>query len=90
MNVWKNRILDDMNARLLRPFSAGEVGTALSQMVPLKAPGLDGFNAFFFKKNWALVGPEVCNIVLSSLNSGFMNKEVEFYLYCPYPYDKKS
>jgi hypothetical protein len=50
----QNRILDDMNARLLRPFCVGEVGTAFSQMVPLKAPGPDGFNAFFFSKK---IGP---------------------------------
>jgi hypothetical protein len=43
--VIDTRISDEMNGRLLRPFMAAEVETALSQMVPLKAPGPNGFNA---------------------------------------------
>jgi hypothetical protein len=48
------------------------------QMAPSKAPGPDGFTEDFFQKNWASVGTEVCNFVLSILNSSFMNKELNF------------
>lgn len=70
------RISAEMNARLLRPFTAAEVELALHQMAPLKAPGPDGFNACFFQKNWDIVGKEVCQAVLFSLNSGIMNKDL--------------
>ena len=62
-----SRISDDMNARLLRPFTTDEVGIALNQMALLKASRPDGYNACFNQKNWGLVGPNVCNDVLSSV-----------------------
>jgi hypothetical protein len=39
-----------MNEALLQPFNELEVRTALFQMGPVKAPGLDGFNVGFFPK----------------------------------------
>ena len=53
-----------MNERLVRPFMVEDVEVALHQMVPLKAPRPNGFNACFFQKNWAIVEPEVCKAVL--------------------------
>lgn len=47
-------------------------------MAPLKALGLDGFTTSFFQKNWATLGTEVCNGVLSILNSGIMNDDLNF------------
>lgn len=58
---WRKKISDEMNERLLRP---KEVEAALHQMTPLKAPRSDGFNAYFFQKNWTIVGPKVCKAVL--------------------------
>jgi hypothetical protein len=52
-------------------FSNKEVGVAISQMAALKAPGLDGFTAKFFQKNWAMIGEEVRKTVFE-LNSGVM------------------
>jgi ribonuclease HI len=47
-------------------------------MAPLKAPGLDGLSADFFLDNWDIVGEEVSQIVLHALNSGVMNKGMNF------------
>ncbi|XP_059439185.1 uncharacterized protein LOC132171798 [Corylus avellana] len=58
LEFMERRISDEMNERLLRPFMEEDVETAIHQMAPLKAPGPDGFNACFFQKNWAIVGPE--------------------------------
>lgn len=66
----RGQVTDDMNSLLLREFTADEVDYALSQMPPLKSPGPDGFSACFYQKHWAVVGREVRAAVLSFLNSG--------------------
>jgi hypothetical protein len=67
-----------MNTELSRPFTKMEVSSAIHQMAPMKAPGPDGFDALFFQKNWAIVVMEVCKAVLFLLNSGVINKELNF------------
>nr|XP_051221174.1 uncharacterized protein LOC127339353 [Lolium perenne] len=54
-----------MNAILLAPYEADDVKKALFQMFPLKAPGPDGYPAFFFQKHWDICGPDVTRAVLS-------------------------
>lgn len=68
------RVTDHMNARLLSRFEAAEVDFALSQMGPLKYPGLDGFAACFYQKSWPTVREEVCRSVLAFLNEGTFDK----------------
>jgi hypothetical protein len=70
------RVTAEMNADLLQPFTEMEVGTAIHQMAPMKAPGPDGFDVYFFQQNWAIVEKEVCKAELFSLNSGVINKEL--------------
>jgi hypothetical protein len=43
------KVTRSMNAALLAPYSPEEVKIALFQMFPTKAPGPDGFPAYFFK-----------------------------------------
>ena len=45
------RVTPIMNDDLQRPFEAAEVRTALFQMAPSKAPGVDGFTAGFFQRH---------------------------------------
>jgi hypothetical protein len=60
-------VTPEMNEMLIAPFAEAEVKSALFQMYPLKAPGLDGFPAHFFQKHWDLCGAEVTKAVLRIL-----------------------
>lgn len=51
----KKKVTWEMNTKLVAEFTVEEISTALNQMPPLKAPGPDGFSAFFYKHNWVTV-----------------------------------
>jgi hypothetical protein len=74
----EDRVSNEMNTSLLKEFSKEEVHAALWKMAPLKAPGPDGLSADFFLDNWDIVEEEVSQIVLHALNSGVMNKGMNF------------
>jgi hypothetical protein len=74
----EDRVSNEMNTSLLKEFSKEEVYAALRQMAPMKAPGPDGLSADFFLDNWDIVGEDVSQIVLYDLNSGVMNKGMNF------------
>ena len=65
----------EANRSLLSDFNGEEISQAIHQMVPCKAPGPDGFTVDYYQKHWATIGSEVCNLVLSILNFGHMNKD---------------
>ena len=45
------KVTDEMNDSLCRDFTEQEIGDALFQIGPLKAPGPDGFPARFYQRN---------------------------------------
>lgn len=59
---------DQMNCRLLQPFTADEVLLALKQTHPHKTPGPDGLLGSFYKHHWPIIGPYVLATCLSVLN----------------------
>ncbi|XP_023917793.1 uncharacterized protein LOC112029335 [Quercus suber] len=63
------RVSADMNATLLKEFSAMEVRIALNQMHPTKAPGPDSMSPIFYQKYWDVVGLGVTNSIMQILNS---------------------
>ncbi|XP_052111656.1 uncharacterized protein LOC107470905 [Arachis duranensis] len=62
-------------ARLIDPVSFAEKSAVFS-MSPFKAPGPDGFQAYFFKEYWEIVGTEIWNIVRSAFLGEFLNPSI--------------
>lgn len=57
--------VDDL---LCAPFNAREVHKAIFDMHPSKAPGPDGFTAFFYQKLWPEIGGDITAVALSILH----------------------
>lgn len=53
--------------RLGENYTTEEVRRALKQMNSLKAPGLDGFQAIFFKRTWNTTGLALSDFILGVL-----------------------
>ena len=63
-------VTTEMNMNLDQQFIGDEVLKALNEMAPLTAPGLDGMLPIFYKTFWHIIGSDVMNVVLTTLNSG--------------------
>ncbi|XP_020991268.2 uncharacterized protein LOC107473021 [Arachis duranensis] len=63
-------------AKLIDLISFAEVKSAVFSMSPFKAPGPDGFQAYFFKEYWEIVGTEIWNIVRSAFLGEFLNPSI--------------
>ena len=72
LRVIDRRVSDDTNDVLLKEFRVEEVRRALKQMHPTKSLGPDGMSPIFFQKYWDVMGPQVVDCVLNTLNSGIM------------------
>jgi len=53
---------------LNQQFTSNEAKPVLNSMQPLKAPGLDGFHAMFFQRNWVHVAPNFTEAILNVLD----------------------
>ena len=69
-------VSDEMRDALAQPYTSEEVGAAITEMAPLKAPGLDGMPPLFYQSYWYDVGMDITQVVLSSLNSGSILKSI--------------
>ncbi|KAL9682674.1 hypothetical protein QQ045_014479 [Rhodiola kirilowii] len=56
-------ITEEVNQFLLEDISEEEVRRAVFNMSPLKAPGMDGFPALFYQKNWGSIRGFVVDFV---------------------------
>ena len=66
-----------MNTYLYRLVSNEEVLSIVSELGALKVPGPDGFPGLFFKKNWNVVGDEVCALVRAFFNEELLLKDFD-------------
>jgi hypothetical protein len=72
LQLYEPTISPEMNEMLYKEFSEQEIGGVLFQMGPLKAPGLDGFPARFFQRNWELMKADVIRGVRHFFDSSVM------------------
>ncbi|XP_059071122.1 uncharacterized protein LOC131863796 [Cryptomeria japonica] len=63
------------NSMLEEPVSLKEVKVVVFGLGGEKAPGLDGFQAFFFQSFWEVLGEELLAMVEESRSRGFVLKE---------------
>lgn len=56
----------------MKPYNEKEIGNALFQIGPLKAPGPDGFPGRFFQRNWPVLREDVIRAVQELLDTGVM------------------
>lgn len=62
------KVSDQMNEYLTRPYTEEEIGRALRQMHPSKAPGPDGMNLLFYQTFWSLMSKDTITMVKKFLN----------------------
>ncbi|XP_057419083.1 uncharacterized protein LOC130713326 [Lotus japonicus] len=58
------------------PVSLEEVRSAIMSMHSFKAPGVDGFQAFFYKKYWHILGEDIHYMVASAFQNGGADPEL--------------
>ena len=65
----------DCAAELIHPTSVEEIMDMLFSIHPNKAPIPDGFNAFFYRRAWQLIGDDVVRAILSFFSLGKLLRE---------------
>ncbi|XP_019265288.1 PREDICTED: uncharacterized protein LOC109242864 [Nicotiana attenuata] len=62
--------------QLIVPFTNEDAMKALQGIGDSKAPSGDGFNAYFYKKTWHIVGKDITKAVLKFFDEGLMYKPI--------------
>lgn len=57
-------------ASLDQEMNLEELTTAVNQLVPVRAPRIDGFSADIFKCFWNILGPNLHSVLLECLRAG--------------------
>ncbi|KAJ8765399.1 hypothetical protein K2173_012096 [Erythroxylum novogranatense] len=70
LNNVKRKVTSLQNEMLIAPYTTEEIKTAIFSMHPDKSPGPDGFNPGFFQTYWDLIGKDVTQACLCTLNDG--------------------
>ena len=70
------RLSDEQKLKLASEVTSEEIREVFFSLKANKAPGPDGFHAYFFKKAWCIVGDLVLRAVKSFFVSGRLLKEV--------------
>ena len=69
-------VTESMITDLERPFTSEEVGVAIKEMAPLKAPCSDGMPPLLYQTYWTDIDMDVSQAFLSCLNSRSILKSI--------------
>nr|POF24198.1 hypothetical protein CFP56_06276 [Quercus suber] len=75
-NLMPPCVSEEENMDLSRIPSPEEIKATMFQMQDLKAPGLDGFPALFYKEFWSMVGKTIVQVVTSFFIDASMPSEI--------------
>ena len=70
---------------LLEKVSDEEIRKAVFDMKPLKAPGPDGFQPYFFQTQWSVVGGDLCRFIKEVFANKQEVAEVNYHTWCSFP-----
>ena len=76
VDVWGPELDDDEARNLIKPISSEEIFRAMTDIGNDKAPGPDGFNAFFFKSTWHITGECVTNAIKDFFSKPYLPRKV--------------
>jgi hypothetical protein len=76
VNLFSQVITDEMNYDLSKPYTVEEISDAIFQIGPIKAPGLDGYPACFFQRNWPFMKEDIVWVVQVFFEIGIMKEGV--------------
>ncbi|XP_050212592.1 uncharacterized protein LOC126664301 [Mercurialis annua] len=65
-----------MNEKLTRNISEEEIRNAVFSINPTKAPGADGYTAFFYQQYWQIIGPLITHSIQEFFRGGKMLKSL--------------
>lgn len=57
------QVTSEINNKLIRLVTMGEVKMVINEMIPNKAPGLDSFSTIFFQIFWYRINGEVVHVI---------------------------
>lgn len=77
LGLFARVVTEDMNDELEKEFTEKEIGDALFQIGPLKAPGPDGFPARFYQRNWGVLKLNVVSVVQDFFQEWYHARRVE-------------
>lgn len=63
---------------MIQPISNQDNDRALKGIYESKAPGIDGFNSFFFKKSWNVIRDTVCDVMKEFFDKALLHKPLNF------------
>ncbi|GJX90379.1 zinc finger, CCHC-type containing protein [Tanacetum coccineum] len=76
VNLFQRRISIEEASHMIREITNKEIHDAIFAMGDNKAPGPDGYSAFFFKEAWDIVGGDIIKAVKEFFTNGVLLKEL--------------